>query len=70
MDVYRRSGIVETTARPAEFPFHVRAAIGGIAARNGAALIEAGADVLAAIDGDFGAEDVEHAARDYAALFS
>ena len=45
-------------------------AIGGITARNGAALIEAGADFLAAIDGVFGGGDVEHAARGYAALFS
>ena len=44
-------------------------AIGGITARNGAALVEAGADFLAAIAGVFGGEDVEHAARGYAALF-
>ena len=44
-------------------------AIGGITARNGAALIDAGADFIAAIDGVFGGEDVEHAARGYAALF-
>ena len=45
-------------------------AIGGVTARNGAVLIEAGASFLAAIDGVFGAGDVEHAARGYAALFS
>ena len=45
-------------------------AIGGITAKNGEALIEAGAGFLAAIDGVFGGDDVEHAARDYAALFS
>ena len=45
-------------------------AIGGITARNGAVLVEAGADFLAAIDGVFGGEDVERAARGYAALFS
>ena len=46
------------------------AAIGGITAGNGAALVEAGADFLAAITGVFGGEDVERAARGYAALFS
>ena len=46
------------------------AAIGGITARRGGALIEAGASFLAAIDGIFGEDDVEHAARGYAALFS
>ena len=45
------------------------AAIGGITARNGAALIDAGADFIAAIDGVFGGDEVEHAARGYAALF-
>ena len=44
-------------------------AIGGITARNGAALIDAGADFIAAIDGVFGGDDVEHAARGYVALF-
>ena len=44
-------------------------AIGGITARSGTALIDAGADFIAAIDGVFGREDVEHAARGYAALF-
>ena len=46
------------------------AAIGGITALNGAALIEAGASFLAAIDGVFGSGEVERAARGYAALFS
>ena len=45
------------------------AAIGGITARNGAALIDAGADFIAAIDGVFGGDEVEHAACGYAALF-
>ena len=45
-------------------------AIGGITAGNGAVLVEAGADFLAAIAGVFGGEDVERAARGYAALFS
>ena len=44
-------------------------AIGGITAENGAVLIDAGADFIAAIDGVFGGDDVEHAARGYAALF-
>ena len=44
-------------------------AIGGVTAANGAALIEAGADFIAAIDGVFGGDDVERAARGYAALF-
>ena len=44
-------------------------AIGGITAANGTALIDAGADFIAAIDGVFGGDDVEHAARGYAALF-
>ena len=45
-------------------------AIGGITAHNGAALIEAGASFLAAIGGVFGEDDIGHAARGYAALFS
>ena len=44
-------------------------AIGGITADNGTSLIEAGARFLAAIDGVFGGDDVEHAARAYAVLF-
>ncbi len=45
------------------------AAIGGITPDNGAALVEAGADLLAVVQGLFGADDVEAAARRYAALF-
>ena len=45
-------------------------AIGGVTAGNGATLIEAGADFLAAVDGVFGGGGVERAARGYAALFS
>lgn len=45
-------------------------AIGGITPENGAALISAGADMLAAIEGVFGQPDIEAAARRYAALFS
>lgn len=47
-----------------------RVAIGGITPDNGAALIEAGADYLAAISGLFGAADIRHAAMRYAALFT
>ena len=46
------------------------AAIGGITALNGAALVAAGASFLAAIGGVFAEGDAEHAARGYAALFS
>ena len=45
-------------------------AIGGITADNGAALIEAGADLLAAIHGVFGQADVTAAARRIAGLFA
>jgi thiamine-phosphate pyrophosphorylase len=44
-------------------------AIGGITPENGGALIAAGADFLAAIDGIFGGDDVLNAARRYAKLF-
>lgn len=44
-------------------------AIGGITAKNGAPLVEAGADYLAAISAVFDAEDVRGAARSFAALF-
>jgi len=44
-------------------------AIGGITPHNGAMLIDAGADFLAAITAVFGADDVSHAARSFAALF-
>lgn len=45
-------------------------AIGGITAVNGGALVAAGADMLAVVDGLFGAPDVERAAADYAALWA
>jgi len=45
-------------------------AIGGITPENGAALIAAGADALAAISGLWAQPDIEAAARRYAALFS
>jgi thiamine-phosphate pyrophosphorylase len=44
-------------------------AIGGITARNGAALIDAGANYLAVISAVYGAKDVREAARSLAALF-
>ena len=44
-------------------------AIGGVTPDNGAVLVEAGADCLAAISGVFGRPDIEAAARRYARLF-
>ena len=44
-------------------------AIGGITPLNGAGVIAAGADLVAAVDGVFGALDVTAAARGYARLF-
>jgi len=44
-------------------------AIGGITPENGAALIEAGADMLAVIEGVFAQPDTRAAAQDYAKLF-
>jgi thiamine-phosphate pyrophosphorylase len=44
-------------------------AIGGITPANGRALVEAGAGMLAAVEGVFGAPDVAAAARAYARLF-
>ncbi len=44
-------------------------AIGGITPENGAALIEAGADMLAVIEGVFGQADIRAATRRYANLF-
>lgn len=45
-------------------------AIGGITPDNGAALIAAGADMLAVIEGVFGRADVRAAAQRYARLFA
>jgi thiamine-phosphate pyrophosphorylase len=45
-------------------------AIGGITAENGAALIGAGADMLAAVEGIFGQSDIRRAAQGYARLFN
>ncbi|MBV2208801.1 MAG: thiamine phosphate synthase [Thermomonas sp.] len=46
-----------------------RVAIGGITADNGAALVAAGADVLASISGVFDAPDITAAARAYLSCF-
>jgi len=45
-------------------------AIGGITAKNGGALIGAGADMLAVVDGIFGQTNIEAATKDYQALFT
>lgn len=44
-------------------------AIGGITPANGAALVEAGAHMLAAVEGVFGVSEIADAARGYARLF-
>ena len=44
-------------------------AIGGITAERAPALVEAGADLIAAVEGVFGATDLEAAARAYARAF-
>ena len=44
-------------------------AIGGITVDNGAALIAAGADFLAVVEGIFGAQDPEYASRQFLALY-
>ncbi len=44
-------------------------AIGGITVENGGALIEAGADMLAVVDGIFGQTNIEAAASQYRSLF-
>lgn len=44
-------------------------AIGGVTADNGAPLIAAGVDMIAAISGVFGADNIEAAARRYSTLF-
>lgn len=44
-------------------------AIGGITHANGARLIEAGADMLAVVEGVFGADDIRNAAHGYTQLF-
>lgn len=44
-------------------------AIGGVTPENGGTLVEAGAELLAAIEGVFGQPDAEAAARRYAEIF-
>lgn len=57
--------------RTAKCELHVPiAAIGGITPENGAAMIAAGADLLAVIEGVFGQEDIGAAAQRYARLFT
>lgn len=58
------------TLRGARASLHVPVcAIGGVTPENAPQLIDAGADLIAAIDGVFGASDSESAARAYARLF-
>lgn len=58
------------TLRGARASLHVPlCAIGGVTPENAPQLIDAGADLIAAIDGVFGASDIESAARAYARLF-
>ncbi|MGH8540639.1 MAG: thiamine phosphate synthase [Stenotrophobium sp.] len=45
-------------------------AIGGVTPDNAAPLIATGADMIAAVEGVFGAEDIEAAARAYVRLFA
>lgn len=45
-------------------------AIGGITSGRAPVLIEAGADLIAAVEGVFGAPDIERAARHYAGAFA
>jgi thiamine-phosphate pyrophosphorylase len=45
-------------------------AIGGVTPQNASALIERGADMVAAVEGVFGAADIEAAARGYAQFFT
>ncbi len=44
-------------------------AIGGLTPDNAAPLLEAGASLIAAVDGVFGADDIAAAAQRYARLF-
>jgi thiamine-phosphate pyrophosphorylase len=56
-------------AARARLPEATLCAIGGITPANAAPLIAQGADLIAAVDGVFGAADIEQAARAYAGLF-
>jgi thiamine-phosphate pyrophosphorylase len=58
--------LIQQTKRKLDIPV---IAIGGITAKNGGALIEAGADMLAVVDGLFGQTDIEAATKSYQHLF-
>lgn len=60
-------GLLQRAKRELEIPV---AAIGGISIDNAQALIEAGSDMLAVVEGVFGQADIETAARHYQALLS
>jgi thiamine-phosphate pyrophosphorylase len=59
--------LLRTARRRLQLPL---VAIGGITPENGAALLEAGADALAAIEGVFGQADIRAATERYARLFN
>ena len=59
-------GLLHRAARETGLPV---VAIGGISPENGAALVAAGADMLAVISAVFGAQDVEAAARAFQPAF-
>ncbi len=61
-----RPGILKKARKSLKIPM---VAIGGITAENGAPLVEAGADMLAVVDGVFGQKDILDAARRITALF-
>lgn len=65
--VQAEPGLITRASRELGLPV---AAIGGITATNGVALIAAGADMLAVVRGVFGSEDVRQAAARYTALFA
>ncbi len=64
--VRAEAALLRTAKQTMEVPV---VAIGGITARNGGALVEAGADALAVISAVFDADDVESAAREFKELF-
>lgn len=59
-------GLITRARRVLQLPI---VAIGGITRENGGALIAAGADMIAVINGIFSAPDVQRAARELQALF-
>ena len=60
-------GLLERAKQELDIPV---VAIGGITAENGGRLIQAGADMLAVVDGIFGQTNIEAAAKQYRSLFS